>query len=71
VPALLDRIAKEMTPIQARKALTAIQALTLGWSVFEANPATSEVMRRSNDDGDAAYREALSHLVYGEIHREP
>jgi len=60
-----------MTPIQARKALTAIQALTLGWSVFEANPATSEVMRRSNDDGDAAYREALSHLVYGEIHREP
>lgn len=70
VPALLERIAQEMTPIQARKALTAIQALTLGWSIFEANPATSEVMRRSNDESDAAYREALSHLVYGEIHRQ-
>lgn len=71
VPALLARIAQDMTPVQARKALTAIQALTLGWSIFEANPATNEVMRRSNDESDAAYREALSHLVFGEIHREP
>jgi len=60
-----------MSPVQARKALTAIQALTLGWSIFEANPATSEVMRKSNDESDAAFREALSHLVFGEIHREP
>lgn|GEM_PF-698496 len=71
VPALLDRVAQEMSPVQARKALTAIQALTLGWSIFEANPATSEVMRKSNDESDAAFREALSHLVFGEIHREP
>lgn len=71
IPALLERIAEEMTPIQARKALTAIQALTLGWSIFEANPATSGVMQKSSDEGDAAFREALSHLVYGEIHRQP
>lgn len=70
IPALLDRIARDgLTPAQARKALTAIQALTLGWSIFEANPATSEVMRRTNESGDAAFEEALSHLVFGEIHR--
>lgn len=70
VPALLDRIAQDgLTPNQARKALTAIQALTLGWSIFESNPATSEVMRRTNETGDAAFEEALSHLVFGEIHR--
>ncbi len=70
VPALLDRIAQDgLTPSQARKALTAIQALTLGWSIFESNPATSDVMRRTNERGDAAFEEALSHLVFGEIHR--
>ena len=72
IPALLDRIAQDgLTPNQARKALTAIQALTLGWSIFESNPATSEVMRRTNEAGDAAFEEALSHLVFGEIHRSP
>lgn len=67
VPDLLARIAgQDISPSQARTYLTAIQALSLGWSIFESNPATSEVMRKSGD-GDMAYREALGRLIFGVI----
>lgn len=64
VPDLLSRIAgDDITTGQARRYLTAIQALTLGWSTFEHNPATLIVMREG-DDGDAAYEEALARLIF-------
>lgn len=71
VPALLARVADDsITTFQARKTLTAIQALAVGWATFEANPATSEVMRHSAE-GDAAFEEALAQLIFGEIPKEP
>jgi TetR/AcrR family transcriptional regulator, tetracycline repressor protein len=70
VPALLSRVTgSDMTLVQARHTLTAIQALAVGWAVFEANPATSEVMRYSND-GDSAFEEALTQLVFGKVPRK-
>ncbi len=70
VPALLARTSgPDLTPAQARLILTAIQALAVGWAVFEANPATSEVMRYASE-GDAAYEEALTQLVFGKIPRK-
>lgn len=66
VPELLTCIAVgDITHAHARRTLTAIQALTLGWSIFEANPATSEVIRQSGD-GDTAFEASLAELVYGE-----
>ncbi len=66
VPALLKRIAVgDLSPAHARRTLTAIQALTLGWSIFEANPATIEVMRQSGED--SAYEQTLAELIYGEV----
>ena len=67
VPGLLARVAdRDITASQARNYLTAIQSLSLGWAIFESNPATSEVMRRSGD-GDIAYRDALARLVFGVV----
>jgi hypothetical protein len=64
VPALIVRLTDGgMTPLYARQMLTAIQALALGWSVLEDNPARNEVMRRSNLD--SGFEQALAQLVYG------
>lgn len=70
VPAFLSRASgPDLSPTQARVILTAIQALAVGWAVFEANPATSEVARYSNE-GDSAYEDALTQLVFGKIPRK-
>ena len=67
IPELLGRVtAGGMSPLEARQALTAIEALALGWSLFEgsANPAVGEVMRRTNDRGDSGFEKALEALTY-------
>ena len=67
IPALLARVSgPDLSPSEARLILTAIQALALGWAIFESNPATSEVMRHSNQ-GDAGFESALAKLVFGTI----
>lgn len=68
VPALMAQVAdQDMSLTQARKIVTAIQALTLGWATFEANPATVAFVRGSAE-GDVTYQQALAAIVFDENH---
>jgi len=67
IPELLGRVtAGGISPLEARQALTAIEALALGWALFEGsgNPAVGEVMRRTNDRHDSGFERALEALAY-------
>jgi len=68
IPELLGRITVAgIAPLDARQALTAIEALALGWALFEGsgNPAVGEVMRQTNDQHDSGFEHALEALTYG------
>jgi TetR/AcrR family tetracycline transcriptional repressor len=67
IPDLLGRVAAgDVSPLEARRALTAIEALALGWVIFEGsgNATVGEVMRRTNDPHDSAFEHALEALAY-------
>ena len=68
IPGLLRRVAMGgISPLEARQAVTAIEALSLGWAIFEGsqNPVVGEVMRQTNDQNDSAFERALHALAYG------
>jgi len=74
IPELLNRVtATGMSPLEARQALTAIEALALGWALFEgsANAAVGEVMRQTNDRHDSGFEHALEALAYATFGSAP